>query len=100
MRNFFPGVRVYDIAEQIYLLVGTRPFTFAEIAAAGVDATPGNLTRLQNRGIVAKLPKKSSAAGDDFGERPKTNYWILTPLAVKEIRRYQSELDRKEVRAT
>lgn len=97
MRNFYPGVYVYDIAEQIYLLVGSKPFTYREIVDAGANVTPGNLARLRDWGIATNLrdDERSAELGVTVhrrvGNAPGVKYWVLTPLAIQLIQQRRRE---------
>jgi hypothetical protein len=100
MRNFYPGTHVYDIAEQIYRIVGTSPFLYKDIAEK-LDVTPGDLSRLRFWGVV------KNPAGELVTERweedeqrrsgqPRVRYWVLTPVAVEAIQRYLRRLQEGE----
>jgi hypothetical protein len=97
MRNFHPGVLVYDLAEQIYLQVKTNSFTHAEITRAKIQASPGNLTRLRNWGVLEHPPDKTKPSIPGI-VRPRrlpgpagARYWVMTPKAIRVICRHRGE---------
>ena len=101
MRNFYPGTHVYDIAEQIYRVMGSTPFLYRDIAEK-LDVTPGDLSRLRFWGVV-KNPARESADdrwdGDEYRRpgQPRVRYWVLTPVAVEAIQRYLGKLQEEAV---
>ncbi len=101
MRNFYPGTHVYDIAEQIYRVVGSAPFLYRDIAEK-LDVTPGDLSRLRFWGVVKNSvadeapAERWEADGRRRPRRSRVRYWVLTPVAVEAIQKYLRELSEEE----
>lgn len=94
MRYFHRRVRWFDLAAQIYRIVGDRPFTHAELAAAGTDIPAGTLVDLKHRGALAHLPDTTGPISSGIvkhrrvpGDKNGAKYWVLTPDAVEVIKR-------------
>lgn len=93
MKGFSPGKRGFDMAAEIFRAIQEARFTHADLTLAGVEMHPGNLTRLRNDGVLMH-PKDESTA--PTGRRrqhqhgPKT--WMLTPDAVRTLKRYPEEV--------
>ncbi len=104
MRYFHSRVSSYKLVEQIYLLVGERPFTFTELVQAGIDIVPGHLSGLRLRGAVShpKDTTRTMPPGLISPRRVENNkygakYWILTPEAVEVV---QNELSKSSQEVT
>jgi len=95
MKNFYPGTHAYDVAEQIYLCVGTKPFMYRDIAGK-FDVTPGNLTRLRSWGAVRNPTPAEEVDERHLPDQSEVRYWVLTPIAIQTIRRYRGESDRED----
>ncbi len=97
MKNFYPGLPTYDLAEQIYDVAKEKSFTLATIQRAGVKATSGNLTKLRNEAILEHpIDKTQKTAPGAVRPRrrqhqhgPRT--WVLTPTAIRAIAGYRGE---------
>jgi hypothetical protein len=94
MRHFHRRVKGFDLAAQIYRAVGDRPFTHAELAAAGTNIPAGSLVDLKHRGALAHLPDTTGPISSGIvkhqrvpGDKNGAKYWILTQDAVEVIQK-------------
>ena len=95
MRYFHYKLKNYDLVEQIYLLVGERPFTYIELVENGIDIVPASLVDLRNRGVITHLLDPTAPPGI---ARPlyapgkeRTKIWVFTPEGIETIRRERGE---------
>lgn len=99
MRYFHRRVKLYGVTEQIYKLVGERPFTLDDLLEAGINIHPSNLVNLRTRGAVTHPPDTENPSPYGVArprrvskEQGAAKYWILTPEAVEVIRRELGEI--------
>ena len=101
MRNFYPGVHVFDLGSQIYSIVGNQPFTFRELRDAGIDIAPKTLMTMRDWKIVKnprdekRTVKLGVVVHRKVGPSPGVKLWVLTDEAIRIIQRYQNELEEK-----
>jgi hypothetical protein len=103
MRHFHRRIRLYGVAGQIYKLVGEEPFTLEDLLEAGIDIHQSNRVNLRTRGAVTHPPDTENPS--PYGvtrprrvsnEQGAAKYWILTPEAVRVIRKELGEIDDDE----
>lgn len=99
MRHFHRRIRLYGVAEQIYRLVGEKPFTLEDLVQAGIRIYPSNLVNLRTRGAVTHPPDTENPSPYGVArprrvskEQGAAKYWILTPEAVRVIRKELGEI--------